>query len=209
MKLYSDFAGRRTRQIVGDLVALGLIAVWVWFGATVFALVNGLAGFGVQMEQAGAGFRETMEDIGENLGGVPFIGGGIRVPFDGASEAGAALEQAGRDQQEAVFQLALVLGIGVTVLPILMILLLWLVPRIRFIRRAGRATQAVRTDAGVDLLALRALATSKLAAVTAIDDDPLGAWRRGDPRVVRELAQLELRAAGVRLAPSTSSVPSS
>src|SRR5690606_2803900 len=202
MKLYSDFAGRRTRQIAADVIALGLIALWVWFGATVFALVNGLAGFGVQMEQAGAGFRETMTDIGENLGGVPFIGGGIRVPFDGASAAGAALEQAGREQQEAVLQLALVLGIGVTVLPIVMILLLWLGPRIRFVRRANRATQAVRSEAGVDLLALRALATSKLSAVTAIDADPLGAWRRGDQRVVRELAQLELRSAGVRLSPS-------
>lgn len=199
MKVYSDFAGRRTRQIVGDVVAIVLIGLWVWFGATVFALVQGLAGFGVQMEQAGAGFRETMEDIGENLGGVPLIGGGIRAPFDGASEAGAALEQAGRDQQDAVLQLALTLGIGVAVLPVLMILVFWLVPRIRFIRRAGRATAATATPAGLDLLALRALATSKLSAVTAIDPDALGAWRRGDERVVRELARLELRAAGVRM----------
>lgn len=206
MRFYSDFAGRRTRQVVGDLVALGLIGLWVWFGVTVFAMVNGLAAFGVQMEEAGAGFRETMEDVGENLGGVPLIGGGIRAPFDGASEAGAALEQAGRDQQEAVFNLALTLGIGVTVLPILMILLVWLVPRIRFIRRANRATAAVGSPAGLDLLALRALATSKLSAVTAIDADALGAWRRGDERVVRELAQLELRSAGVRLRDPGSSV---
>lgn len=199
MKVYSDFAGRRTRQIVSDVVALGAIALWVWFGVTVFHLVNGLASWGVQMEQAGAGFEGTMRDIGETLGGVPLIGPGIRLPFDGASGAGAALEAAGRAQQEAVFQLALTLGIGIPLLPILTILALWLVPRILFIRRASRAKAVVHADAGLDLLALRALATQKLSAITRIDPDALGAWRRGEPEVVRRLAQLELRSAGVRL----------
>ena len=200
MKLYSDFGTRRTRQIIGDIVALALIAAWIWLGVTVFQLVNGLSTFGQQMEQAGSGFRETMTEVGETLGGIPLIGGGIRVPFDGASQAGQALEDAGQSQQDAVFQLALVLGIGIAVLPIAMILLVWLVPRIRFIRRAGRAKTVVNTTAGLDLLALRALATQKLPAITKIDADALGAWRRGDEAVVRQLAQLELRASGVRLA---------
>lgn len=199
MKIYSDFAGRRTRQIIGDVVALAGIALWVWFGVTVFSLVHGLAEWGRQMQEAGAGFEGTMTDIGDTLGGIPLIGPGIRLPFDGASGAGAALEEAGRAQQEAVLQLALVLGIGIPLLPILMILAIWLVPRILFIRRAGRATAVVEADAGLDLLALRALTTQKLAAITRVDADALGAWRRGDPEVVRQLAQLELRSAGVRL----------
>lgn len=199
MKIYSDFAGRRTRQIIGDVVAIAGIGLWVWFGVTVFTLVNGLADWGRQMQEAGAGFEGTMTDIGETLGGIPLIGPGIRLPFDGASGAGAALEEAGRAQQEAVLQLALVLGIGIPLLPILMILAIWLVPRILFIRRAGRATAVVQADAGLDLLALRALTTQKLGAITSVDPDALGAWRRGDPEVVRRLAQLELRSAGVRL----------
>ena len=199
MKIYSDFAGRRTRQIISDVVALGAAALWVWFGATVFSLVNGLAEWGRQMQEAGAGFEGTMSDIGETLGGIPLIGPGIRLPFDGASGAGAALEEAGRVQQEAVYQLALALGVGLAALPILMILVVWLVPRILFIRRAGRATEIVKADAGLDLLALRALTTQKLGAITRVDADALGAWRRGDPEVVRRLAQLELKAAGVRL----------
>ena len=199
MKLYSDFGARRTRQIIGDLVAIGLIALWVWFGVFLFQLVENLAAFGVQMEQAGAGFSETMTQVGETLGGVPLIGGGIRTPFDGASEAGQALEAAGQSQQDAVLQLALGLGIGIPLLPIVMILVLWLVPRIRFVRRAGRANAVVNTGVGMDLLALRALATQKLPAITAVSHDALGAWRRGDEHVVRQLAQLELRASGVRL----------
>jgi len=198
MKLYSDFAPRRTRQIVGDVLALLTIGAWIWLGVTVYQLVENLAGFGVQMEEAGAGFRQTMTEVGDNLGSVPVIGDGIRVPFDGASGAGAALEQAGQSQQDAVNQLATGLGIGIAVLPILMILVLWLVPRIRFARAASRARAIITSGAGIDLLALRALATQKISALTAIDDDAMAAWRRGDDDVMKALAQLELKSSGVR-----------
>ncbi len=199
MKIYSDYAGRRTRQIVGDVAAVVAIALWIWFGVTVFQLVQGLASWGAQMEEAGSGFADTMTDIGETLGGVPLIGPGIRLPFDGASGAGSALEAAGRSQQEAVLQLATTLGIGIPLVPVLTILAIWLIPRILFIRRAGRAKAVVQAEAGMDLLALRALTTQKLSAIVKIDPDALGAWRRGEPDTVRRLAQLELRAAGVRL----------
>ncbi|MGX5680360.1 hypothetical protein [Schumannella luteola] len=199
MRLYSDFADHRARQITADVIAIILIGLWVWLGVTVFTVVNSLAGFGQQMEQAGAGFRETMTEVGESLGDVPLIGGGIRVPFDGASQAGGALEAAGQSQQDAVLQLALVLGIGIAALPIVMILVLWLIPRIRFVRRAGRAQRILSTGAGVDLLALRALATQKLATISSVDPDAMAAWRRGDERVLRALAALELKSSGVRL----------
>ncbi|MCU1410359.1 MAG: hypothetical protein JWR04_1066 [Rhodoglobus sp.] len=199
MKLYSDFGPRRTRQIVGDVLALAAIAAWVWLGITVYQLVENLAGFGVQMEEAGAGFKDTMTEVGETLGGIPVIGGGIRAPFDGASGAGGALEAAGQSQQVAVNQLATGLGIGIAVLPIIMILVLWLVPRIRFVRKAGRAKAIVKSGAGIDLLALRALATQKISALAAVDPDAMAAWRRGDETVMRALAQLELKSSGVRL----------
>lgn len=199
MRLYSDFADHRARQITADVIALTLIALWIWLGVTVFTLIESLADFGVQMEQAGAGFRETMTEVGENLGGVPVIGGGIRVPFDGASQAGGALEAAGQSQQDAVLQLAVVLGVGIAALPILMILALWLIPRVRFVRKSSRARQLVVSGAGIDLLALRALANQKLATLARVDPDAMAAWRRGDDRVLRELASLELKSSGVRL----------
>ncbi|MDZ4044809.1 MAG: hypothetical protein U1E32_03405 [Rhodoglobus sp.] len=201
MRLYSDFADHRARQITADVIALTLIALWIWLGVTVFTLIESLADFGVQMEQAGAGFRETMTEVGENLGGVPVIGGGIRVPFDGASQAGGALEAAGQSQQDAVLQLAVVLGVGIAALPILMILALWLIPRVRFVRKSSRARQLVVSGAGIDLLALRALANQKLATLARVDPDAMAAWRRGDDRVLRELASLELKSSGVRLQP--------
>jgi hypothetical protein len=199
VKLYSDFGPRRTRQIFADVIALAFIAAWLWFGATIYALITELSTFGAQMEDAGAGFRETMTEVGDTLGGIPLIGSGIRMPFTAASDAGSALEDAGQSQQELIQQLALTLGVGVALLPILMILALWLVPRIRFARRAGRAREQLRAGVGLDLLALRALATQKLSTIADVDPDAMGAWRRGDDAVLRRLAALELEASGIRL----------
>ena len=199
MKIYSDYAGHRSRQILVDVLSLTAIAAWAWLGYTIYALVMNLADFGVQMEEAGEGFKDTMTEVGNNLGDVPLIGGGIRAPFDAASDAGASLESAGQAQQDAVQQLATGLGVGIAVLPILTILIFWLVPRIRFARRAGVAKQLVKSGASVDLLALRALANQKLAAIAAVDPDPAGAWRRSEPSVITALANLELRSSGVKL----------
>ena len=199
MKLYSDYAGHRTRQIIVDVLAVAAIAAWAWLGYTVYTLVMNLSDFGVQMEEAGAGFKGTMVDISDNLSGIWIIGDGIKAPFDAASDAGSTLEQAGQAQQVAVQQLATGLGIGIAVLPILTILVFWLVPRIRFVRRARTATSMLKQGASIDLLALRALANQRMTALAAIDEDVAGAWRRSDPDVLRSLANLELRSSGVRL----------
>ena len=199
MKLYSDFAPRRARQVFVDIASLVLIAGWISLGATVYRTVADLAAFGRQMEDAGAEFRRTMSDAGTTLGGIPLIGGGIRVPFDGASGAGRALEEAGRSQQELTQQLATTLGVGIAVLPIVVILLVWLIPRIRFVRRASQVRALVRAGVGTDLLALRALTNQRITTIANVDADVVGAWRRGDAAVIRELAAIELRSSGVRL----------
>ena len=200
MKLYSDYGAHRARQIIFDLFAATNITLWVWLGWWLYSLVMKLQGFGIQMEKAGKGFRETMTNIGDDLGVVWLIGEGIRAPFDAASGAGRELEEAGQAQQEAVHELALGLGIGIAVLPVMTILIFWLVPRIRFAIKASKAKAMLAHENSRDLLALRALCTQKLSALAKIDDDPAGAWRREDPQVLRALASLELKASGVRLA---------
>jgi hypothetical protein len=199
MKLYSDYAGHRSRQILFDVVALAAMAAWAWLGYTLYSLVMQLAEFGVQMQESGAGFKTTMTDVSDTLSGIWLIGDGIKAPFDAASDAGATLESAGIAQQDAVHQLALGLGIGIAVLPIVTILIFWLVPRVRFAVRAGTAKALLSSPASVDLLALRALSKQKIGAIGAIDPDAAGAWRRGDPEIVRKLAALELKSSGVRL----------
>jgi len=199
MKVYSDFTARRTSQIVADSIAIVAIAVAIWLGVTVYHLIKAFSRLGSDIENAGAGFRETMVQVGETLGGVPLIGGGIRVPFDEASGAGEALESAGQSAQVAVHQLAVGTGLATALLPILLILAVWLLPRIRFIRRASAASRLVKAGPPTELLAFRALSNRPVVDLQEVDADVVAAWRRGDARVVRQLAALELKAAGVRL----------
>lgn len=199
MQFYSDFPAHRSRQVAADVFAVCAIAAWIGLGAFVYSLVMDLARFGRQMQSAGSDFSITMSDIGGQLDGVPFIGGGISEPFEAASGAGASLEAAGRSQQEAVLNLALGLGWGIAVVPVATILLFWLVPRLRFTRRAAVIRRLIGAGVTVDMLALRALTNQKLSVLAAVHADPVSAWRQADPGVMRSLADLELKASGVRI----------
>lgn len=199
MKLYSDYPARRSAQIIADLVAVALIAVAVWVGTLVYTAIAVLAAFGQTIEDAGDGFEQTMADAGDSLGGVPLIGDGIRQPFDAASGAGTLLAQAGRAQQDLVMTAALIIAIVVAVIPILLVVAIWMRRRLSWARRATQARNLSRLPDGPDLLALRALVNSDFRELHDIDGEPVDAWRRGDRKVVRALAQLELREAGVRL----------
>ena len=199
MKLYSDFAGRRTAQIFADLVGLALIALVIWGAVLIHAAIAVLDEVGKSMKGAGDGFQKTMSDAGDTLGGIPLIGGGIRAPFDAASGAGGLLAQAGQAQQKLVDTAALVIAIASAVVPILVILFFWLRPRLRFARRATRAYRISQLADGVQLLALRALVDGDARELHQVAERPVEAWRHGEVGVVRALAALELREAGVRL----------
>ena len=199
MKLYSDFAGRRTAQIFADLIGIGLISLVVWGAVLIHAAIMVLDEVGKSMKGAGDGFQKTMSDAGDTLGGVPLIGGGIRAPFDAASGAGGLLAQAGQAQQNLVDTAALVIAIASAVVPILLILFFWLRPRLRFARRATRAYRVSQLADGVQLLALRALVDGDAKELHAVAERPVESWRHGEVTVVRALAALELREAGVRL----------
>jgi len=200
MQLYADHPARRSRQIAADVISLAFIFVWIVLGAWVYQLIVAFQQLGVQMQEAGAGFRETMLELGDTLGSVPLIGSGIRVPFDGASDAGAALESAGQSQQDTVLAAATVVGIFIALVPIVLILFVWLVPRLRFAVRAQEAKRLLATPGGLDLLALRALTSHNLAALAQLSADPAAEWRAGNRRTVARLAQLQLSLLGVRAA---------
>lgn len=199
MSWYADFGPRRARQIVADVVALGVVIVAVLMGVAVRTTIAALAGVFVNLQDAGTGFEGTMGEIGERLGGVPLIGDGIRGPFDTAAGAGGSIAEAGRAGQAVVESIATIAGIGVAALPIVILLLVWLVPRIRFARRSAEARALLRLDDGPQLLALRALGDARAADLARISPRALSAWRAGDAEVVRALAALEAREAGVRL----------
>ena len=114
-----------------------------------------------------------------------------------ASEAALDLAGAGHQLDTTASWLAVLLAIAVAAPPIMAIGMPWLYLRIRFFRRKWTVIALAQTTAGVELLALRALANRPLRKLTAVSADPVGAWRQDDPVAVRGLAELELRSAGV------------
>jgi len=199
MTPYADLPARRAAQIVGDLAAIAIVVLTVVAAVAVHDAIALLADVGRRISDAGSGFQGTMAEVGEQLGEVPFIGSGIRAPFDAASGAGDALAQAGQAQEDLVLSVATWAGVLVAAGPIVLVLLAWVLPRVLGMRRAARARALALSPDGPELLALRALATRPIRELAAAGDRPLDAWRRGDPAAIRTLATLELRRAGVRL----------
>ena len=198
MKLYADLPARRTVQILSDVAMLSWVCVWAWAGRLVHDQTMGLAAPGRRLQSAGSGFRQQLDSAGTAVRDVPLVGASIAAPFHQAGAAGTTMEQAGADLVRAVTRLALVLGWVTALVPILIVGVVWLVVRGRFVRQATAAQRFIDSAADLDLFALRAMSNQPLRALARISDDPTGGWRRGDESTIRSLALLELRDCGLR-----------
>jgi hypothetical protein len=81
---------------------------------------------------------------------------------------------------------------------VVILLVIWLPLRVRFVRRARAAQVFIDAQADLDLFALRAMVGQPMHVISKISDDPVAAWRRGDRDVIRALADVELRRTGLR-----------
>ena len=198
MNSSSNFVGLRVRRLIADFGAVLGIVGFAVLGAAVHSAIMALQVVGARLTDAGSGFTSTMSEISVRLGEVPVIGSSIRGPFDEASSAGMTLQEVGAAQQRAIEQLAVATGLAVAVLPITAILLVWLIPRIRFARESAWVRAASTSPGGLDLLACRALVSRRIPEILAAHPDAAAGWRRNDRDAVLALALLELRAFGVR-----------
>ena len=197
MKVYADTPARRTSQILGDVLVVGWLWLWYSLGRVVHDATLGLADPGRRIESAGTGLAAKLRDAGSAVGGIPLVGDKVRSPFDGAGRAASQIADAGTAQIEAVQHLAFWLGLTVGAIPILLALAIWVPLRWRFVRRASAAQRFIDSHADLELFALRAMARQPMHRLARVSDDPVKAWRTRDASVVRELALLELRDAGL------------
>ena len=197
MKLYADGGARRSRQVLGDLLVVLWVVGWVWLAAAVHDATTALAAPGREIEEAATNLAGGLRDAGATVGQTPLVGDDVRVPFDAAGTAADRMAAAGGAQVEAVNTLALWLGLAVGSVPVLVVLAVYLPSRWRFVREATAGRRFVDAGHDLDLFALRAMAHQPLHRLARISPDPAGAWRARDPRVVRALAVLELRDAGL------------
>lgn len=198
MKLYAELPARRTLQVVGDVVVIGWIVLWALLGHAVHDATVQLADPGHRVVSASVDLAGRLHDSGQVVGDLPLVGDTAAKPFDQASDAAQELADAGRAQVRAAERLALWLGWSVALIPILGALLLYLPPRVRFVRRAAAGRALVDSAADLDLFALRALAHQPLSRLAAISDDPGAAWRQKDKDTIERLAALELAAVGLK-----------
>ena len=198
MKFYADTAGRRTFQLVVDLMFVAWLVMWVWIGLVVHDGTMALAAPGRQTDESASAMAGQLRDAGGRLDDVPLVGDEVATPFDKAADASDGIAAAGRSSVEAVERLAFVLGLSIATIPILVVTAFYLPGRLRFIREATAGVKFIDSGHDLDLFALRALTNQPMRVLAKISDDPAGDWRRRDPSVVSHLAELELKDVGLR-----------
>ena len=120
MTVYADQPGRRVRQVLGDLGAVGWVVAWVAVGRAVHGAVLRLGEPGRVLADAGRSLEEGLRDGAAALGRTPLLGDELRAPFDAAGDAARGLAAAGADAQTAVGRAALLAGVAVAAWPILL-----------------------------------------------------------------------------------------
>jgi hypothetical protein len=195
---YATTSGRLLAQLVSDLVVIAWTVVWVFVGMAVHSAVAVIADFGFRLESGANGVAGNLDSAGNSADDVPLIGDSLAKPLAAAGDAAREIAGAGQSLGVTAGWLAWLLALAVAAPPILALVMPWLFLRVRFVRRKWTVVTLSSTEAGQELLALRALANRPLTKLTGISTDPVGAWRDQDRAAIRGLAALELRATGIR-----------
>lgn len=198
MSWYAETPRRRTRQVVGDLAVLAWVVAWVLVGRWVHDLISALAAPSTPLRSAGTGLSERMTDVAGRISQVPLVGDELTAPFTGAAGVGIDLVAAGDSLETAVDRVAWVVSLLAAGTPIVLVLGAYLLLRGLGIRRAAALGRDRDRPHAQELLALRALVHQSPRRLQAVTADPLEAWRSGDPALIAELADLELRQVGLR-----------
>lgn len=198
MKLYADTPARRARQLTGDLLVAGWIALWVWLVLGLRERLLRLRGPGEALERAGGSFSGALGEAGDRIGGLPVVGDDVSGALRRAGGAGDTVAEAGRSQQHAVEQVALWLPVLVLLLAAGLVLVRWLPGRLAWAREAGAAARVLSGPDSVEVFAVRALARRSTTELAGLPAATVTRWRAGDPEATAVLADLELRSLGLR-----------
>ena len=113
MQIYSQLPARRARQFAGDLWLVGWTAGWIWIAFTLHGLIMKLAAPGIAIAEGATSLATSIDSAGDAIGGVPLVGDGLSLPFDGMSAAARVMAAAGQAQVDAVQDLAFRLAAAV------------------------------------------------------------------------------------------------
>ena len=201
MAWYAQRPTKLIRQVVADACLLVWTIVWFVIGRTVDGVIRAFAAPARSTADRATAAAEQFRSSSEQAGSVPAIGGGLARPFEQAASTMDSIASSARDLASTLELVATLAGLGVFLLPFLLALALWLPRRLAYHRRTRSARDLAETESGLDLLALRALATQPVHQLRQVTSDPVQAWRDGDLPAVNALAEVELRSLGLRRRP--------
>ena len=196
MRFYAERPGRAARQLLADLLVIAWVAL-IWFTARAAKhFIERSEDPARSLQSAGESVSSTFAEAARTAAEIPLIGGDLAKALDLGTGAGASLTASGQQQVETIATVALSVAGAIVVIGVVPVVLVWLAVRVRYARTAASAATARARD--IDLLALRALAHQPTRRLLAVSAEPAGAWRRDDRATVHALANLELRALGMR-----------
>jgi hypothetical protein len=197
MFLYADLPARRLRQVLADVAGLTWCLLAVLVARAVHAVISTLAAPGRQLEESGQGLADGLTGAAERISGVPLVGDETASQVQRAADAAQGVADAGRATQEVVELVATLTAVSLALTGLLAAAVVWLLPRALWVRRAARTRALAERPDGVDMLALRALATGSVERLGALGDGVVDGWRRGDPATVERLAAVQLARLGL------------
>lgn len=195
MKIYAERPGRLTGQVLFDLAVVAWIGGWVLLGTAVHDRIDALRRPVFQVGEASEGISTALSGTGDQIRNLQFIGEVLVAPFDAIVNGAGQLVQATNDGQSSIAQIADLAVPAVAVLPITVAVLVWLVTRARWMRRATAAARMRGSAGGQGLLAAQALQAPRLDRLIGVvdADDPLG-----DAASRRHLAGFTLQHLGLK-----------
>jgi hypothetical protein len=181
-----------------DVGVVVWIVVWIALGALVWHDIGAQAQLSTNVIKMGAAVRDTGKALGV-VGGLPLVGGQIGDFAHRIESIGAEVEASGQDSRSSIRRTAVVAGLGVGILPAVLVLLLYLPARLSWKRYVGAIAGALPGAAGdpafEQYLARRAIDALPWDSLRAITPDPWGDVGRGE---CRALADAELERVGLR-----------
>jgi hypothetical protein len=200
LRFYPASGPRRRATIRRDLIALVLVALFVWCGVKVYDAVERLSVLGTGVADAGTSMQSGFGSAADAVNGVPLVGDTLANALKSAGSAtGGNLASVGNQGATDVHRLALLLGALVALLPLAVLLLVMLPRRIRQVRSL---TAAATVLSGASDPSLRGLLASRAAFALPYDvllrytRDPFGDLAAGrlDALVSATLEEAGLRA---------------
>ena len=178
MRLYPELRAPRRATLLRDLAVVVALALLAWLALWVHDAVSELAALGEGVQGAGGAISGGFQAAAEAVDDAPVVGGELSESLrDAGGATGGNVTDLGEQGENAVRDLARILGLLTFAVPAALLLLWYVPPRVRQVRRL---TAAARVLAHPDdpkrrrVVAMRAAFALPYGRLLVYTNDPLG-----------------------------------